>query len=123
MGPENARIRREAGPNVVLAAQRSGARGLVVESISFVAAGEGGSAILELEAGALASGLPTWVLRFSRLWGPETFSETPQNDDAVEVGRAGRLAAEVLPQPPGVYVVDALGWRPVRPPDRTGRPA
>jgi len=105
----NARVRREGGPAVVRAAQAAGARRLVVESIAFPASGAGGSAVAELEAGALASGLEAIVLRFGRLWGPGTWSEsTPEAPPAVRVAEAGRRAAPlILTAAPGTYdVVD-----------------
>jgi nucleoside-diphosphate-sugar epimerase len=107
VGPENARIRREAGPYVVDAAHAAGAWRLVIESIAFPAGGEGQVAVEELERGALESGLEAVVLRFATLWGPGTWHPDAPEGERVNVQDAGRLAAEyVLHGPPGVHVID-----------------
>lgn len=100
----NARIRREGGANVAAAARASGARRLVVESVAFPLAGEGGAAVEALERGALESGLEAVVLRFGLLWGPGTWHAEP-GEGRVHVAEAGRRAAELLDAAPGVYVV------------------
>jgi len=101
----NARVRREGGPIVVRAAREAGARRLVVESIAFAASGEGATAVAELEAGARASGMEALVLRFGRLWGPGTWSEsTPEAPPSIHVAEAGRRAAPlILAAAPGTY--------------------
>ena len=101
----NARVRREGGPAVVRAARAAGARRLVVESIAFATTGEGAAAVAALEAGARDSGLEAVVLRFGRLWGPGTWSEsTPEVAPAIHVAEAGRRAAPlILTAPPGTY--------------------
>jgi len=107
----NARIRREGGPVVVQAARAAGARRLIVESVAFASEmkGEGASALAALEDGALASGLEAVIIRFGRLWGPGTWSESaPARAPTVHVSEAGRRAAPlVIAAPPGLYdVVD-----------------
>jgi len=105
----NARIRREGGPVVVAAARAAGARRLVVESVAFTLIGAGAAALAALEQGAQASGLEAIVIRFGRLWGPGTWSESaPAAAPTVHVSEAGRRAAPlVVAAPPGRYdVVD-----------------
>jgi len=101
----NARIRREGGPLVVRAAQEAGARRLVVASIAFTASGDGAAAVAELEAGARASGMEALILRFGRLWGPGTWSETtPEAPPTIHVAEAGRRAALLISAAlPGTY--------------------
>jgi len=109
-GPANTRIRQEGGPVVVAAAKACGARRLVVESISFAVPGASGEAVKALEEGARASGLQAWILRFARLWGPDTWDATPPEPSAIEISEAGRLAAAViLNDSPGTYLIDSAG--------------
>jgi nucleoside-diphosphate-sugar epimerase len=107
-GPANSRIRQEGAPIVVAAAQASGARRLVVESISFPVAGPSQEAVAALESGALQSGLDTWVLRFGRFWGPGTWEPSAAPPPpAIHVDEAGRRAAAlVFDGAPGTYVVE-----------------
>jgi nucleoside-diphosphate-sugar epimerase len=105
-GPANSRIRREGGPVVVRAAQQSGARRLVVESIAFEVSADSAAAVRALEQGALDSGLEAVILRFGRLWGPGTWSESAPAAPAISATEAGqRAAALVLGAPRGIYVV------------------
>jgi uncharacterized protein YbjT (DUF2867 family) len=107
IGPQNTRIRREAGPHVVEAARAADARRLVVESVAFPLEGEGQRAVEALERGALESGLEGVVLRFGRLWGPGTWHPDAPEGERVHVEEAGRRAAGfVLGGPPGVHVID-----------------
>jgi nucleoside-diphosphate-sugar epimerase len=113
-GPQNDRIRRVAGPNVVAAAQDAGARRLVVESVSFALPGASGEAVAALERGALDSGLQALVLRFALLWGPGTWYAEPPDDPSVHVDEAGRCAAELLlGAATGVYEIGDAGVRRV----------
>jgi len=106
-GPANSRIRREGGPAVVAAAQACGAQGLVVESVSFVLSPDSRDAVTTLETSALGAGIPTWILRFGRFWGPGTWDATPPAAEAIHVDEAGRRAAEaIFGQPPGIYVLE-----------------
>jgi nucleoside-diphosphate-sugar epimerase len=105
-GPANSRVRREGGPVVVRAAQQSGARRLVVESIAFEVPPDAAAAVQALEQGALDSGLEAIILRFGRLWGPGTWSESAPAPPAISVTEAGRRGAPlVLGAPPGIHVV------------------
>jgi nucleoside-diphosphate-sugar epimerase len=107
IGPQNARIRLEAGPHVVDAAKAACARRLVVESVAFPLEGEGQAAVEALERGALESGLEAVVLRFAMLWGPGTWHPEAPEGRRIHVEDAGRRAAEfVLHGPPGVHVID-----------------
>jgi nucleoside-diphosphate-sugar epimerase len=105
-GPANERIRLEGGPVVAAAAVACGARRLVVESLAFDAGPSTAAAIAALEANAAASGLESVVLRFGRLWGPDTWSQAPPKPPAIHVSEAGRRAAELLlDAAPGSYDV------------------
>ena len=78
----------------------------LVESLAFQGGPATAAAVASLEANALGSGLETIVLRFGRLWGPGTWSETKAPPPTVHVTEAGRRAAELLlDATPGVYVV------------------
>ncbi len=95
-GPGNARIRREAAPNVTAAARAAGARRLVVESIAFPTAPESQAAVAALEQDAEGSGLATLIVRFGRLWGPGTWSAGRAAAPAIEIAEAGRRAAPLI---------------------------
>jgi len=106
-GPANSRIRREACPNVTAAARAAGARRLVVESIAFATTAESDAAVASMERDALESGLAALIIRFGRLWGPDTWSpETPPKAPAAQVHSAGRRAsALILGSATGVEIV------------------
>ena len=109
-GPANNRIRIEGGPIVSAAARACGARRLVVESIAFASpASAPAVAALEDDAGtASAAGLEVVTLRFGRLWGPGTWSETALEPPAIPIAEAGRRAADlILSGVPGLHVVAA----------------
>lgn len=95
-GPANARVRREACPNVTAAARGAGARRLVVESIAFSTTPDSDAATSEMERDALDAGLAAVVLRFGRFWGPGTWHSAPPEPPAIEIGEAGRRAAALL---------------------------
>jgi uncharacterized protein YbjT (DUF2867 family) len=102
----NDRIRREAGPILLAAAQCAGARRLAVESVAFPLAGASAQALASFEQGALGSGLETLVLRFGRLWGPGTRYEEPPEPPRVHVEEAGARAAKLITAgTPGIHVV------------------
>jgi uncharacterized protein YbjT (DUF2867 family) len=92
----NARIRREAGPVVVHAAEASSARRLVVESVAWRLEGASAEALSLLERSALESELEALVIRFGRLWGPGTWHEKPPEPPSVRIDDAGRRAAELI---------------------------
>jgi hypothetical protein len=108
-GPANTRVRREACPNVVAAAREAGARRLVVESIAFSTTPDSDAAVSEMEQDALDSGLVAVVLRFGRFWGPGTWHIAPPEPPAIEIGEAGRRAAEVITGDAAGVVVVATG--------------
>jgi nucleoside-diphosphate-sugar epimerase len=101
----NARIRREGGPIVAQAARAARAHRLVVESIAFAPSGDGAAALAALEDGARVSELEAVILRFGRLWGPGTWSESAAPaPPAIHVAEAGRRAAPlIVAAPPGTY--------------------
>ena len=102
----NARIRREAGPLVLAAAERACARRFAVESVAFTLKGASAEAVRLLEQGALGSRLESVVLRFGRLWGPGTWYEEPPEAPRVHIEDAGRRAAElIVGGASGVHVV------------------
>ncbi len=92
----NARIRREAGPAIVHAAEAASARRLVVESVAWPLEAASAEALSLLERSALASKLEALVIRFGRLWGPGTWHETPPEPPSVRIDDAGRRAAELI---------------------------
>jgi nucleoside-diphosphate-sugar epimerase len=105
VGEANNRIRREGGANLVRAATSVEARRLVVESVSFRVEGSAGVALEEMERTALDSALEVLILRFARLWGPDTWHNEPGRD-AIHVEEAGAQAAILLTSaPPGTYVI------------------
>jgi nucleoside-diphosphate-sugar epimerase len=105
VGEANDRIRREGGSNLVRAAMSVEARRLVVESVSFRLEGSARAALEEMERTALDSPLEVLILRFARLWGPDTWHSEP-GGDAIHVEEAGAQAAKLLTSaPPGTYVI------------------
>jgi nucleoside-diphosphate-sugar epimerase len=105
VGEANDRIRREGGSNLVRAAITVEARRLVVESVSFRVEGSAGEALEEMERTASDSPLEVLILRFARLWGPDTWHTEP-GADAIHVEEAGAQAARLLTSaPPGTYVI------------------
>jgi nucleoside-diphosphate-sugar epimerase len=80
----NNRIRREGTRNLVDAAVAAGTPGLLVESVAFDLPAAGAAAVAEMERIALESGLRVHILRFGRLWGPNTAH--PEN-----LGEPGRM--------------------------------
>ncbi len=104
----NNRIRREATPILVAAAVASGARRLVIESISFEVPERAARAREAMEQAALASGLDTAIVRLGRLWGPGTWDEErPDDPDAVSVDEAALTLRNAIFGPGGAR--DAAG--------------
>jgi nucleoside-diphosphate-sugar epimerase len=102
----NNRIRREGASNLLRAAQASGARRLVVESVAFELREDAAKAVEELERSALAFRGDALVLRFGRLWGPGTFHATEPEAPAVHLAVAGAEAARLVVEGrPGVHIV------------------
>ena len=105
VGEANDRVRREGGANVVRAARSVEARRLVVESVLFCLEGSARVALEEMERTALDSPLEVLILRFARLWGPDTWHSEP-GGAAIHVEEAGVRAARLLTSaPPGTYVI------------------
>jgi putative NADH-flavin reductase len=106
----NSRVRREGGKNLIRAATASGAARLVTESVAFTLDGDAAAAMHELEDASRAFVGASLILRFGRLWGPETFYEASPGPPAVHVDRAGAEAARLIAQAPaGTYVVTDRG--------------
>ena len=105
VGEANNRVRREGSANLVRAARSVEARRLIVESVSFCVDGSAGVALEEMERTALDSSLEVLILRFARLWGPDTWHSEPSRD-SIHVEEAGAQAAKLLTSaPPGTYVI------------------
>ena len=83
----NARMRREGTRNLLAAAKAAAASRFVAQSVAWPLAGDAGAAVGELERLVLAAG--GVVLRYGRLYGPDTYYE------------------EGKPPPPRVHVDDA----------------
>jgi len=92
----NNRARREGGRNLLRAAQAIHAERLVVESVAFPLEGEAAPAVRELEDCARSFAGEAVIVRFGRLWGPDTFHETPPHPPAVHVDDAGAKAAALI---------------------------
>jgi nucleoside-diphosphate-sugar epimerase len=93
----NARIRRIGTRHLVDAAVAAGARGLVVESISFGSSPEGAAAVAEMERIAKDSGLEAIVVRLARLWGPGTWNDAPEEGvDFIHVLEAAGLVCDAV---------------------------
>ncbi len=102
----NNRIRREGAMNLLRCADEANASRLVVESVAFPLEGEAAEAVEELEETARQFGGETLILRFGRLWGPDTFHRSPPEPPAVHVTKAGAEAARLITTAaPGTYVV------------------
>jgi len=99
----NARLREEATPNLMRAAQTAGAKRAIVQSICFVyAAGAqphvetdaiDSPSVQAMETAALhTAGVEGWVLRYGRLWGPGTWTDVPQGPAPLHVDAAAHAA-------------------------------
>lgn len=102
----NSRIRREGAANVHQAAAEAGVRRLVVESVAFPLEGDAQQAVEELEHATRQFHGEAVILRFGRLWGPDTFHARPPEPPSIAVDAAGAEAARLLvASPPGTYVL------------------
>jgi len=144
----NARLRREGTPNLVRAAVAAGAQRIIAQSIAWAyapgrppyaeedllevdAEGARGTTIREgivpLERAVLETpGIDGVVLRYGQLFGPGTWSETPDGASPLHVDAAAYAAFLAIDQgAPGIYnvanpggevridkAISALGWRP-----------
>lgn len=123
----NARIRIEATPNLMKAAKAAGAKRVIAQSIAFAYApgkepldeaapldlqGEGAArrsaeGVAALERAVLETpGIEGVVLRYGRLYGPGTWSETPNGKAPLHVDAAAQAALLALTRgAPGIYNV------------------
>lgn len=137
--PRNARIREVGTDNLVAAAVSAGAKRIVAQSIAFAYApgqrpyseespldAASYPSVLELERLVLGCGLPGVVLRYGRLYGPNTWTPAPPPEGPVHVQAAADAARRTMDRgEPGVYNIAEedgfvttakarrqLGWRP-----------
>jgi len=135
----NARIREIGTANLVAGAVAAGAKRLVAQSIAFAYApgpqpysedapldAASAPAVIKLEQLVLASGLEGIVLRYGRLYGPNTWTAVPPAQAPVHVDAAADAARRAMTRgSPGVYNVAEedgtvtstkarreLGWNP-----------
>jgi nucleoside-diphosphate-sugar epimerase len=102
----NNRIRREGASNLLAAAERVGARRLVVESVAFPLDGDAARVLDELERSTRAFAGEALILRFGRLWGPGTFHQRAAAPPSIRGDRAGTEAARLITgASPGTYTV------------------
>jgi hypothetical protein len=103
----NARLRREATPNIVDAALAAGARRLLAESIAFETTPEGDAAVAELERLVTHTpGLDGVVLRYGLLYGPGTwYADTLPEPPRVSVEAAAHATLAALDAPPGILEI------------------
>lgn len=121
----NARIRIEATPSLMRAAKAAGAKRVIAQSIAFAYApgfepldesaplnlqGEGAAkrsaeGVAALERAVLETpGIEGVVLRYGRLYGPGTWSETPSGKAPLHVDAAAQAALLALTRGmPGIY--------------------
>lgn len=112
----NARLRAEGTHNLVAAAHAAGASRIIAQSIAFayqpggephdettplagVAAGTetvSVRGVIALESAVLNSGLEGIVLRYGRLYGPDTWTATPQGSAPLHVDAAAHAALLAL---------------------------
>ena len=115
--PRNARVREVGTDNLVAAALASGARRIVAQSIAFAYApgpqpyseeapldAASYASVIELERRVLGSGLEGVVLRYGRLYGPNTWTAVPPAHGPVHVEAAADAARRAMTLgPSGVY--------------------
>jgi nucleoside-diphosphate-sugar epimerase len=102
----NTRIRREGAANLLAAATAVNAARLVVESVAFPLYGDAARALEQLEHSTRRFPGDALILRFGRIWGPETLHQIPPQPPTVHIEKAGAEASTLITQaPPGTYVV------------------
>jgi nucleoside-diphosphate-sugar epimerase len=111
----NGRLREEATPHLMRAAQAAGAQRAIVQSICFAyAAGPqpfaetdaiDSPSVRAMEASALGTaGVEGVVLRYGRLWGPGTWTEVPKGPAALHVDAAAHAALLAITRgAPGIF--------------------
>lgn len=110
----NARIRTEGTKNLIAAAQEALVARLLAQSIAWTPPGPGGS-VQAYEAMVLEIG--GVVLRYGRLYGPDTYyTDRLPDSPRVHVDAAARRTLDLLGAPPGVVVIqDDVVEAPKRP--------
>ncbi len=100
----NARIRREGTRNLLAAARAATVGRFLAQSVAWELAGDGGSAVHELERAVLeARGV---ILRYGRLYGPGTYFESSLPEaPRIHVDEAARRTIEALDAPTGVVMI------------------
>jgi nucleoside-diphosphate-sugar epimerase len=102
----NTRVRREGAANLLAAATAANAARLVVESVAFPLHGDAARALEQLERSTRRFPGEALILRFGRIWGPETLHQTPPQPPTVQIEKAGAEASTLITHaPPGTYVV------------------
>lgn len=112
----NARLREVGTDNLVAAALAAGATRMVAQSIAFAyAAGpqpyteesplDAGaySSVIKLEQRVLGSGLAAVILRYGRLYGPNTWTLVPPEQGPVHVDAAADAARRAMTLGQGIY--------------------
>lgn len=112
----NARLREVGTANLVAAALAAGATRIVAQSIAFAyAAGAqphaeeapldaaSHSSVIRLEQLVLGSGLDAVVLRYGRLYGPNTWTQVPPEHGPVHVDAAADAARRAMTLGQGIY--------------------
>jgi nucleoside-diphosphate-sugar epimerase len=102
----NTRVRREGAANLLTAAKAANAARLVVESVAFPLHGDAARALEQLEHSTRRFPGDALILRFGRIWGPETLYQTPPQPLTVHIEKAGAEASRLMTHaPPGTYFV------------------
>jgi NAD dependent epimerase/dehydratase family len=102
----NNRARREGGANLLRVASTTRASRLVVESVAFTLEGDAGDAVEQLERSARAFSGEALILRFGRLWGPDTGYQAPPQPPTVHIDEAGAQTARLITRgTPGTYTI------------------
>jgi nucleoside-diphosphate-sugar epimerase len=100
----NARMRREGMRNLLAAAEAARTSRFVAQSVAWQIEGDGGTAVAELEGLTLSAG--GVVLRYGRLYGPDTYHEhEPPEPPRVHVDEAARRTVPALDAPSGVIEI------------------
>lgn len=100
----NARMRREGVANLVLAARDSGVRRLLVQSVAWPLAGDGGRAVEVMEKDVLDAG--GTILRYGQLYGPGTYHpSTPPAPPRIQIDAAARKTIGALESGPGTVEI------------------
>lgn len=97
----NARIRREGVANLIAASRAADVGRVLVQSVAWGLAGDGGRAVEEMESAVIAIG--GTVVRYGQLYGPGTYHPTsPPDPPRIHVDDAAIRTVTVLDFGPGV---------------------